>query len=335
MIRGTISNQFARRLVAAAAAMGAHPPSLLAAVGLSPDAFVDPEGRLPFETAHRLLDEIERVTATDFGLRAAELTLRHTETVLGTAVKCSRTVGDAYRRAARYSALINDTVQLHVHLEGDEARIVQEQHHPLGAHRLAAEFSLAVLCLVAREAVGAAFRPRRVWFRHPAPADRSHHDHMFGVAPTFSAARYELAVPRALLDAPMPGASDRLCAHIDPLLDELLRSLPQRDQLVGQVRAILSEAMNGGSVTVEQAAARLGMTPRSLQRRLRAESGVSFNQVRDQLRNELAQRYLKRNDLSLAEVSFLLGFSEPSTFHRAFRRWTGVTPDGWRRQRTA
>jgi AraC-like DNA-binding protein len=116
------------------------------------------------------------------------------------------------------------------------------------------------------------------------------------------------------------------------LLDEMVAALPRRDDLSAQVRAALAADLRGGP-TLEGVAARLGVPPRSLQRRLAAE-GTSYNGLLDQVRHELALRYLRQRELALVEVAFLLGFAEQSVFQRAFRRWTGTSPAEWRRRET-
>src|SRR5262249_44383625 len=116
---GTVSNQFVRRLVAIAGLMGADAPALMDAIGVSPSLRCAPAGRLPLATLHALFDECARRTADCFGLRAAELVVTHAETALGLAVHGSASLGEAYRRAARYAALLNDTLEVPVEIEGD------------------------------------------------------------------------------------------------------------------------------------------------------------------------------------------------------------------------
>jgi AraC-like DNA-binding protein len=114
------------------------------------------------------------------------------------------------------------------------------------------------------------------------------------------------------------------------VLDELGAPPPRRGDLAEKVRSALAQDLRGAP-TLEGLAARLELPPRSLQRLLSAE-GTSYSGLLDELRHELALGYLRRRDLALAEVSFLLGFAEQSAFQRAFRRWTGTSPAEWRRR---
>ncbi|MGA9526123.1 MAG: helix-turn-helix transcriptional regulator, partial [Myxococcaceae bacterium] len=110
-----------------------------------------------------------------------------------------------------------------------------------------------------------------------------------------------------------------------------LARLPKADDFVLQVRQRVTSALSGGEPTLEAIASQLAITPRTLQRRLK-EHGTTYQLLLEELRRELALRYLRDHGLEISEVAFLLGFSEPSAFHRAFRRWTGTTPLSFRRQ---
>ena len=331
---GTVSTLLVCKLVAAAALFGADLQALIAQAGIERAQLDDMEGRVPFAQVYRLLDLIAAATGEAFGVRAAEVGIRQTDNVLGIAVHSSATLGEAYERMARYSALLNDTLEIRLTRDGGVVRITHDQHHQLGAHRQAVEYALAMMCLLGRSAAGERFAVEQVAFRHPAARDLTEHRRVLGRGPlAFGQPRNELVLAAELLSAPMPRASSRVCLHLDQLCEEILRLLPRRDSFVDRVRAVIAHELRGGDPSIEHVASRLGMGARSLQRRLRVleGEGSSFQQIRDAVRIELAQQYLAKRDMALSEVSFLLGFSEPSAFHRAFRRWTGRTPDDWRR----
>ncbi|MFO0658260.1 MAG: helix-turn-helix transcriptional regulator [Polyangiaceae bacterium] len=115
--------------------------------------------------------------------------------------------------------------------------------------------------------------------------------------------------------------------------EALLLSLPELSSGVAdRVRQALANGLSDGGVTLAEVAKRLKMSERSLQRKLASE-GVSFDALLDEIRRDLALRYLSDRNIAIAEVAFLLGYSEPSPFHRAFKRWTGTTPSEARRAR--
>lgn len=96
------------------------------------------------------------------------------------------------------------------------------------------------------------------------------------------------------------------------------------------MRSIITSEFRGGDPSLERVADQLGLTPRTLQRKLH-EMGTSHNELLDQMRRQLAMRYLREREMAICEVAYLLGFSESSSFHRAFKRWTGVTPKEFRK----
>ena len=109
----------------------------------------------------------------------------------------------------------------------------------------------------------------------------------------------------------------------------MLAKYPPRDSLVDRVQSIITNEFRGGDPSLDRIADQLGLTPRTLQRKLH-ELGTSHNELLDHMRRQLAMRYLREPEMAICEVAYLLGFSESSSFHRAFKRWTGVTPKEYR-----
>jgi len=143
--------------------------------------------------------------------------------------------------------------------------------------------------------------------------------------------RWPLVSPR--IDAATGGATRRR----DPLLRRwlerqaaaILARLPAGGDACDEVRSVLSAQATAGEMTIDAVARRLSTTPRTLQRRL-ARGGTSFEALRDDARRQAAELYLSTTTLTTAEVTYLLGYSEPTAFHRAFRRWHGTTPQAFR-----
>jgi AraC-like DNA-binding protein len=145
----------------------------------------------------------------------------------------------------------------------------------------------------------------------------------------FSAPSNRFTFASDLLTLPIAKADATLCAVLDRHAEELLAKYPPRDSLVEKVQSIIANEFRGGDPSLERVADQLGLTPRTLQRKLH-ELGTSHNELLDQMRRQLAMRYLREPEMAICEVAYLLGFSESSSFHRAFKRWTGVTPREFR-----
>jgi AraC-like DNA-binding protein len=133
------------------------------------------------------------------------------------------------------------------------------------------------------------------------------------------------------LHTPVVGGDRKLCAILEKQALELLDDLPRVGELSRRVQEAISAELRGGNPSAENVAEKLGVHPRTLSRRLQAE-GTSHQQLLDQLRFELAERYLRERGLSIGEVAYLLGYADTSSFNKAFKRWTGSAPKRYRQQ---
>jgi len=233
------------------------------------------------------------------------------------------TLGEALRQWVRYLNLLDDAVTVGLVVEGDRAllRVERESEAPAPASH---ELCWALVARHARELATRPFRVIAVELAHRAPADVAPFRAWFDAPVVFDAATTQLVLPASALDAALVSADPALLAILTRAADELAKQTPADPLLTAQVKRALGEALRSDDAGVDAIAKRLGLTGRSLQRRLEDE-GTTFKQVREDVRRELAQRYLD-DGLAIAEISFLLGFSEPSAFFRAFKRWTGQTP---------
>jgi AraC-like DNA-binding protein len=327
----TVSIRLIARLVTAAGALGARPPELLLGIGLSPELMVDQDRRVPHSVLHLLWREAVRLTGDEcFGLHAAELSRQSPNNVLAYAFQHSLTLRDAYRRGARYVAIAHSATELQIIEEADRARLRLRMHDPLGTVRHGPEFTLALLCIAGRQCV-ARFELREARFRHARPESCAEHERIFAAPLAFEQEDDELVFDRALLAEPMRDADPGLCGYLDHHLEEMLTSTLGSSAFMDRVRRAVADELRGGSPDLEVTAGQLHMSTRSLQRRLQ-EHELSFQQVVNDVRRDLAARYLADSRLSVAEVAFLVGFAEVNNFHRAFKRWTGLTPAECRRR---
>jgi AraC-like DNA-binding protein len=192
------------------------------------------------------------------------------------------------------------------------------------------EFIVAAWVVVARQATGVDFAPLQVRFRHPRPTSLEAHRRLFRAPIRFGEPVNGLVVRRALLQTPLTRADPGLCAVLDRHVRELLERIPRATALRERVRQLAAQALSTGPPRAATLAHRLHMSRRTLQRQLQGD-GTSARELVDTLRRDLAMRYLSDGQVAIAEVAFLLGFSEASAFHRAFRRWSGTTPATYRR----
>ena len=237
------------------------------------------------------------------------------------------TLGEALRQWVRYLNLLDDAVTVGLAIDGDRAclRVERESEAPAPASH---ELCWALVARYARELSLQPFRITAVELAHRAPDDVAAFRAWFDAPVVFDAETTQLVMPAAALEANLASSDPALLAILTRAADELAKQATSDPPLIAQVKRAIHDALRSDEAHVEVVAQRLGMTPRSLQRRLK-DDGTSFQAVREDVRRALAQRYLD-DGLAIAEISFLLGFSEPAAFHRAFRRWHGTTPHSFR-----
>jgi len=319
-------------VVAGAAARGVDPSALLRAAGLSGRELTDPDGRLPRAAELRLWTQAALMTEDEcFGLHLCERLTVDGLGPLGFAVRSSATLGDAYQRVIRYLRLLVQGAVLELRHDGELARL-RHRPPPSGPapSRHAVEFMMGNMIVLARKGVDGSLTPRAASFRHAPPRERAPYHALFGRGVRFEQEHDELVLDRELLARPQQQAEPSLASVLDQHLSALLASAPAEGTFLERVDAAIAAELEGGEPGLASVAARLHMSPRTLQRHLRQE-GSSLSDRLDRTREALATRLLGEPHRSIAEVAFLLGFSEVSAFHRAFKRWTGATPVAYRR----
>jgi AraC-like DNA-binding protein len=331
---GTISVRAVGKIADAVRASGVAPEELYAAVGFDPSLLADPDKRIPYRQVVRMYEQAARLTNDEnFGLHLGERTSLKVFDVLSYVLINSPTLGEAMRRVVRYHPIWNDGAAFTFEREGESARIRYDYFGVAAAEcRQDCELTVCMILRAGQILTGVEWTPAEASFRHAAPRDASEHRRIFRCPVNFSRPSNEVVLDASLLALPVAEADPALCAVLERHAEELLARTPRRAGLAGEVRRILSEALRGGDPGVEAVARRLGMSARTLQRKLR-EEGTSHQELLEEMRRDLSERYLRELRMAICEVAYLLGFSEPSAFHRAFRRWTGTTPARFRRMR--
>jgi len=319
-----------RALVESCRRLGLDAGGLLRRAGVDAARLADPDARLPAEQADALWREAHAAAGDPcLALHAAEATPFGAFPALDYLGASGSTVGEGMARVAAYFPLVDPRGRIEVAPAPGAVALV---FRAVGGRALpppAQEYTLAVLHGRARHVAAAPWRPVEVRFTFPRPAQASEHARVFQVEPRFEAREAALVLPRAAWDLPTRAPDPGLFS----LLDDHARRLAGAaavDDLPGLVRAAIAADLPGREPSLEAAARRLGQSRRSLQRRLEA-SGTSFAKLAGEVRRERAEALLAARDVSVSEVSFLLGFSEQSAFTRAFRRWTGRSPTQFRR----
>ena len=246
--------------------------------------------------------------------------------ILEYAFRSSPTVGSGLDQLARYVRAVSDRAIAEIDIVGDALAFTWVE--PAQPHRV--EFAFALIVRMAREATSARIAPRRVDFAHRPPESRSRIARSSVRRFDSASLRISLLFSRADLALPLRSADPALSRIVRRRMDKMLKQTPRKDSIGTQVRRVLLDNLTGGDLTAAAIARGLGLSERTLHRRLRAEN-TSFADILDATRGELAKSLLPEPGIGIGEIAFLLGYSEPSAFHRFFRRWTGSTPLAYRR----
>lgn len=328
----TIQAKAAEKITRAAAARGVPAGALYRAVGMDPAVLNDPDSRIPFAQIVALYEHAATLSGDEaFGLHVGEHADPTAFDVLGYSVINSPTFGDALDRVVRYNSIWTNGSCFSVETVKSQTRVVYLYlDDSIQKRRQDAEMTFAALAVLGRRVTNVDWSPKEIRFQHARPNETAEHERIFQCPIFFEAITNEVVFDSIYLNLPIVKADPSLCALLDRHANELLARYPREDSLVERIRTLLKDELNGGDASLEVVAERLGMSARTLQRKLHA-SGTSHQELLDEMRRDLAVRYLREPGMAVCEVAYLLGFSESSAFHRAFKRWTGTTPSEFRR----
>jgi AraC-like DNA-binding protein len=309
---------------------GVDPNAFLRERAIDPALLDQEDQRVPSGRIQGIWDAAAALTKDPlFALHAASEVEANSFGLFSYLATTSQTWGQALERVCRYFQLVSEIGRYETVVAADRATLtfVPAAVAVLRSPQLC-DYLLGVPFTYASRLV-LGFRLAEVLVPYAAPAADGERESFFGAPVRFSAPALAMAFPAELLAAPLRGADPHLAAILDDFARDKLALLPDAGDPLGEVRQAVREAVRAGELSLEGTARRLHVTPRSLQRKL-ADAGTTFTKEADEARRLLAVTLVVQPQLSLHEVAFILGFSEPAPFHRAFRRWTGSTPGHYR-----
>jgi AraC-like DNA-binding protein len=306
--------------------VGLDPNRLLMDAGLASSMLADPDLKLPADRVARLLEASAAASGFEsFGLRMAESRQLSNLGPVGLLIRDQPTLRDSLAVLMRYHAALNGSIA--IMLEESAGVVVVREELLVGpgvSVRQAIELAIGVLLRLMRRVLGDDWRPRRVCFMHAPPRDTSTHLRVFGACVEFNHDFNGIVCSRAELDAKNASADPLMARYAQRLLDETVELDPSRTVLENVRRTVLL-LLPSGRCNIELVAEHLGLVARTAQRRL-AEQGLSFSELVNELRVELATRYVTQSDRPLIDVAALLGFAAPSGFSRWYQGQFGCSP---------
>ncbi len=328
---GQITSLFAHKVVGVAED-SINGSSLLASIGIDPTAPVDPSIMVSDSDYYRFLENVASAEQSGhtLGLRAGNSMRCDDYGAFGLAWKTASNLRGSFTRAERYWRVMTSVSVYTIEStdDGSFAHLHREGKRDLGM-RLSNEATVASMFTISREVATKPVQLRGVFFKHAAPGIVADHEAFFGCEVHFNADRDALLIANESMRAPNKFGDVAITQFFETHLEAEVTQFEDDNALDKQVKTQISRALSEGVPNISDIASELAMSGRTLQRKL-SDQGHSYQSLVDDARRELAEQLLKQSQHSLANIAFLTGFSEQSSFNRAFKRWAGQTPRSYR-----
>lgn len=308
---------------------GLDAKAIFVEAGIDPESIFDANARIPSEAMDRIVLEGARQSADpNFGLREARFFRPAHLGALGFAWLASSTLRVAFERMSRYCRMINDQLQIELTDVDDSVQVKFTSKNSSQNANLREQGRLALAVKCCRVIASENFSARKMCFHQSEPKDTSELFAYFRCPIEFNSEFTGMLVDQEWMDQRLTGSNEQLAQLNEHIVVKYLAHLEKSD-IVNRCKASIMDSLGSGSVSETKVANTLHMTPRNLHRRLQKEN-TSFKVLLNEVRQDLALQYIQDRSLTLTEISFMLGFSEVSSFSRAFRNWTGQAPSSMR-----
>ncbi|HEY0380311.1 MAG TPA: AraC family transcriptional regulator [Pyrinomonadaceae bacterium] len=345
MAEPTIAAGYPRAFLDFAVSRGADRRVLLERSRIRPDDLEDQDKRVPLTNYMALMRAgVELCDEPALALLFGKAVRMQDITIVGLIGEAAETTEEARRQLNRYARLMIDEgeerISEHLELVRDRGRVWLKATSPLYVDNpLLTESAFARCISSARELFGATHDftkwpyPKAVHFTHEEPSYRAECERVFGVPLVFGSQMNALLMDEEFLSIRLPRPNRYVFGVLSAHAEALLRSLENSKTIRGRVESLLMPVLHAGDASMDVMAGKLGLSRPTLFRRLKAE-GTTYGQVLDELRHRLALYYLGGKKVSVNETAYLVGFSDPAAFSRAFKRWTGSSPRVMREEAT-
>lgn len=313
---------------------GIDPEPLFREEGIDPDVMYDQGARVSIERFQRIDLKGQELSGDPYyGLKGSEYFRPAHLGALGFSWLASSSLRTAFERLSRYARIIQERLTVLLDDQGDEFIVTIDAHQPLLRERIREDGQLSILIKMSRIIAGPDLNPSRVKFKQAEPAETGYHYQLFRCPLEFGSDSTSLIFDTKDIDRKLTGSNDELARLNEHVVVRYLAH-SEKEDIVNRVKAAIIDNLANGNVNETNIAEQLHMTPRNLHRRLQKED-TSFKLLLTDVRKDLAKQYIQDRSKTLTEISFLLGFSEVSSFSRAYKGWTGKPPSEARSEASA
>lgn len=319
--------------VEVAVGLGLDPYKMLRSAKIAPEDLANPEARFAAKNAVHLVRETARRSGCEhLGLLLAETRDFASLGFVSLLLQHRGTLRDAMLSLIDHQKMLNDIIDLSFEDDGVSAVFRADILYGF-ASRETLELAVGVPFKALQDLSGDRWHPESIHFRHSPPADLSVHRRFFRAPVQFNSDFDGIACSSASLELPIRSADPHMARHAEQFM-EMFAGRRRKSSITDQLRRVVSANLGRASVTMDAGAAKLGLHPRALQRLLDQE-GTTYAKLLNDVRRDLATRYLSTSDQSVLEIGVALGYSTTSSFSRWFACEFGQPPASWRREFSA
>jgi AraC-like DNA-binding protein len=311
-------------------ALEVDPDTFLESIGLDPDFLKSPDAYIPIETYLFIEEEAARYTDDpSFGFHMGQYAEAGSWSILGYMMMNCQNLGEAFEKSARYNRIIGNLIEGHANLRFNKIKVkLTIPPHAPEMPRHCFESTITSSVRMMRTLTGQEINPLEVTFSYPPPESVEEYESYFNCPVLFEQKANTFTIPLKVIFTPILYANPELLEYFENYAQEFLAEMDRQSEYASTVTKILLSQLDDEDLSIKKVAKELSVSVRTLQNRLKAE-GVVFSDLLQDVREKLAKKYLREN-YSVEDITYLLGFSEPSVFRKAFKKWSGVTPKQYR-----
>ena len=326
----TVSKHFVQAALGGAERLGFDTREMLREAGISPDLLRIEMARVSSDQFSHLMQVLWNRMGDEFmGLGPRRARTGTFATMCALVIDCPN-LESVYRQAFQFSRLFEPMVSMELEIGEDKARLVARMEGEINDPSFFLRESILVIWhRLGSWLIGQPIELEKAEFDYPRPTHGDEYRHIFHCPLAFESDRIALTFDKRFLSAPVIRDRPEMRQFLKTSPADLLSRPDESNTFTGRIRALIGRDFSKPLPDFEWIAAELHTSPQTLRRRLKQEN-TSFQEIKDLLRRDMAIYYLSRQDLPINDIAAKVGFTEPSTFHRAFKKWTGVTPGAYR-----
>jgi AraC-like DNA-binding protein len=306
--------------------------AFLESIGIGPESLKSPDAYLPIEKYLFIEKEAARYTNDpSFGFHMGQYAEAGSWSILGYMMMNCQNLGEAFEKSARYNRIIGNLIDGNANLRFNKIKVkLTVPPHAPEMPRHCFESAITSSIRMMRTLTGEEINPLEVTFAYPMPESVREYEDYFNCPVNFEHKENSFTIPLKVIFTPILFANPELLEYFENYAQEFLADMDRQSEYASRVTKILLSQLDDEDLSIKKVAREMSVSVRTLQNRLKAE-GVVFSDLLQEVREKLAKKYLREN-YSVEDITYLLGFSEPSVFRKAFKKWSGVTPRQFREQ---